>query len=121
MVAVNGGAVLRPRAYHVYNVTSVIQTRQGNVQFPIVSEFDNLYDIWDAITEDGSIYCARLILDRPSETPQHVRRVKGAGEFILGRGGVVTIEPPYYELDPAEVARALDGFDWGGDREGEAA
>ena len=74
----------------------------------------NLFDIWDALTEDGNIYCARLILDRASELPQNLRRVKGAGGFVLGKGGVVTIEPPYYELDPAEVARALDGFDWAG-------
>jgi hypothetical protein len=117
MVAVKDGSSWRPQSYHVFNVTSVIQTRQGHLQFPIVTEYDNLADIWDALTQDGAIYCAKLILDRNADSPQGVRPVRSVAPMILNKAGYVVIDPPYYDVDAAEVAQALIDFDWGGDRE----
>ena len=120
MVAIKDGASWRPKSYSVFNVTSVVQTRQGHLQFPIVTEYDNLFDIWDALTEDGSIYCAKLIADRSLDQPHGAKRIASASALILNRAGFVSIDPPYYDILPAEVEAALQDFDWGMDRGEEA-
>jgi len=120
MVAIKDGALWRPKSYHVFNVTSIVQSRAGHLQYPIVTEYDNLFDIWDALTEDGSLYCAKLIADRSVDAPANVKRIVSAQAIILNKAGYVIIEPPYYDIPPAEVEAVLQDFDWGMAREPEA-
>jgi hypothetical protein len=112
MVAVKDGVSWRPESYHVFNVTAAIQTRFGNLQYPIVTEYESLREIADVLADDGVVYGAKLVLERPDDA-QSTRRIRGVAPVVIGKGGVIAIDPPHYRLDPADVEAALRDFDWG--------
>jgi hypothetical protein len=112
MAAVKEGVNWRPASYHVFNVTSAVQTRFGHLQYPIVTEYESLRDISDVLADDGVIYGAKLVLERPDDA-QSARRIRSVAPVIIGKEGVIQIDPPHYRLDPADVEAALRDFDWG--------
>lgn len=112
MTSVKDGTSWRPARLVPFNVVTTMQGRNGDVQVVLVSEYETIADLTNALIEDGVVYCARLILGR-GEGAQDVRMVQYATPYTLGRGAVASIAPLHFHIDGAGVQRALHDFDWG--------
>jgi hypothetical protein len=118
MTSIKDGTNWRPARLVPFNAVTTMQSaRSGHVQVVIVTEYDNLCDLNTALVEEGTVYCARLILNRDDGPEGQVRTLREVTPYVLGRGGVVSIAPLHFRINAAEVASALFDFDWGGSEE----
>lgn len=104
-------------APEVFFVTTTIPARAGFVTMAVVTEFDTLAELNDALIEDRTIYCAQLMFDK--ENGQRI--VKSARPCILGQATVASVTPFYDAPGGDELDRVLKDFDWGGNADEDGA
>ncbi|ELT50975.1 hypothetical protein [Brucella intermedia] len=82
-----------------YALTTVIPSKSGFVWFTIEVPEENIDDLHERMSDDGSLKCTRLTT---VATGQNARQIVSREEIIVGLSAIITVTPLHIELYDAE-------------------